>query len=105
MLARQLGRCFGCGCALKVNGGEYQHRRRRGVVDEHTDCPCNALYLCTTDHQWAHAHPLEATMRGWIVSTSVSVPGEMAALMWTGDRMVLDCDGGMVIDNSNVSGT
>lgn len=104
VLARQLGRCFGCGAKLVINGGQWAHRRGRGVLDEHTMCPCNGLYLCATDHEWATRHPLEAKMRGWNLSRWVEDPSEHPALMWTGDRMVLDCEGGMKIENIDTEG-
>jgi len=70
---REMGRCFRCGCPAQP--GEWHHRRRRNVKDEHQHCPCNGISLCKTCHDWVHAHPFEARRYGWIVSAHEPDPG------------------------------
>jgi len=38
------------------------------VVDDHTHCPCNGVWLHHSCHQYVHAHPVEARRLGLIVS-------------------------------------
>ena len=57
------GRCLRCG----GNGAHWHHRRSRRVVDEHTHCACNGVWLCARCHSWAHHHPTKAKAEGYIV--------------------------------------
>lgn len=102
VLSRQLGLCFGCGAKLSINGGEWAHRRTRAVVDGHTMCPCNGLYLCTTCHQWSHANPLPARQKGWIVSRHTPDPSVVGAFGTYG-WVLLNHEGGFSIDTERVS--
>lgn len=59
-------RCERCG--TPAPSGAWHHRRRRAVVDVHTHCPCNGLWLCWTCHRQVHDGPVAAREHGWIVS-------------------------------------
>ena len=53
----------------KCNGqGEHKHHRKlrsRGGVDS-TSCLVDICHHC---HDWIHAHPKDATERGWMVNS------------------------------------
>lgn len=87
---RDRHRCCRCGLA----GAEWQHRRSRSVHDEHTHCTCNGIWLCSPCHQWVHAHPLIARLRGWSVSRHERQPGSVPVdCVQHGGMVLLDCDG------------
>lgn len=71
--------------------GHWHHRRSRSVVDEHQHCPCNGVWLCSTCHSWAHAHPFEARTTGFIVSRHAQ-PSEHEVQTFLG-TLHLKCDG------------
>lgn len=78
---REQERCARCG--VLSPRGQWHHRRRRAVRDEHTHCPCNGVWLCITCHTWVHANPFMARQRGFIVSAHVSEPfGVPVATPW-----------------------
>lgn len=85
---RQGGMCLRCTGAMS----DVHHRRRRGVKDGHTDCPCNLVGLCRTCHSWVHANPVAARAAGWIVSTSEPAPS-LAPLLTRYSPILLLCDG------------
>jgi len=90
--ARQ--RCERCGAPAPH--GQWHHRRRRRVVDEHTHCPCNGVWLCPTCHRAVHAGPAEARRKGWIVSPWNPKPGTTplrTPLGWVFN----DCEGGFAL--------
>lgn len=86
---RSGGRCERCGGV----GGEYSHRRPRGVRDEHTACPCNALWLCRTCHAWLHKNPRSALAEGIALSRYVAEPASRPVTTTAG-VVVLDHEGG-----------
>lgn len=86
---RDMHRCCRCGMPT---AGQFHHRRGRAVIDDHTHCPCNGVYLCQTCHTWAHGHPIEAKQAGLIVSRYVQFPGSIAVVTPWGTRLH-DCDG------------
>lgn len=63
------------------------------MVDEHTHCPCNGVWLCVTCHQWVHAHPNAARTQGWIVSRWVHSPGVIPITRRLGTTWRNDCVG------------
>lgn len=85
---RDFGRCIRCA----GRGTAWHHRRSRSVVDEHTHCPCNGVWLCKTCHDWVHAHPFEARTAGWIVSRHVEQPSDEPVDSHFG-TLLLMCDG------------
>jgi hypothetical protein len=87
---RDLLRCLRCG--VPSPHGEWHHRRSRRVVDTHTHCACNGVWLCGTCHRWAHAHPLLARHAGLIVSQHIRDPGSIVIETAFGVRSQ-DCDG------------
>lgn len=89
--ARAHHRCERCLCPAP--NGQWHHRRSRRVVNEHTHCPCNGVWLCRTCHQWVHAHPTEAKKEGWIVSQWVIRPGQVPYIRRIGTAWSTGCDG------------
>lgn len=85
---REIGRCLRCG----MRGSDWHHRRKRSVKDEHQHCACNGVLLCRTCHTWAHAYPLEAKAKGYIVSQFQPSPGLTQVDAWHG-AVTLWCDG------------
>jgi|KBSMisStandDraft_5_1062788.scaffolds.fasta_scaffold3482703_1 hypothetical protein len=85
---RQRGLCFRC----MMPGREWHHRRGRSVVDEHTHCPCNGVWLCGACHAWAHAHPNRAEAAGLIVSRTNPEPARQALRGFDG-WWEFDCEG------------
>lgn len=75
-----------------MNGEAYHHRRSRSVRDEHTHCTCNGVTLCTTCHEWVHAHPFEAKTVGLIVSRHKE-PSRVPMDTSTYGPVLLNCDG------------
>lgn len=88
---RARGRCERCG--IPITAGEWHHRRSRSVTDVHQHCPCNGVWLCTTCHTWAHAHPVEARRSGFIVSRHIDFPGVVVVHTPWGARQH-NCGGG-----------
>jgi hypothetical protein len=80
--------CVRCG----MPGAEWHHRRSRSVRDDHQHCTCNGIWLCSTCHVWAHAHPFEARNTGLIVSRH-SMPGDEPVLCAVRGWVVLTCAG------------
>jgi 5-methylcytosine-specific restriction protein A len=80
-------------CLSPAPRGEWHHRRGRSVVDGHTHCPCNGVWLCRTCHSWAHTNPTEARKAGWIVSRWVAVPGTVPITRQLGTTWRNDCVG------------
>lgn len=87
--ARDKGRCVMCG----GQGSEWHHRRTRATKDQHRHEACNGIWLCKTDHDFAHSHPLEARASGWIVSKFISDPSSVPVETWHG-LVYLTCEGG-----------
>jgi hypothetical protein len=88
---RSHGRCERCG--VPAPAGQWHHRRRRRVSDEHTHCPCNGVWLCPTCHRQVHVEQqVQARLDGWIVSAYVSTPGGVPVLTPWGSRRH-NCDG------------
>lgn len=85
---RDLDQCVRCG----GRGGQWHHRRRRNVSDEHQHCTCNGILLCGTCHRWVHAHPFEAKAGGFIVSAHQKEPG-IVPVQATVGAILLDCQG------------
>lgn len=84
MRARCQSRCERCGVPARY--GHVHHRRTRSVRDLHTHCPCNLVLLCTDCHTWAHAHPLNARLSGFIVSAAETEPITVSLLTPWGER-------------------
>ena len=87
-----------CGGHCEVCGGpahQYHHRRRRNVKTHDPHCACNALALCNTCHDRAHANPDWAKARGIIVSPYQDNPGTIPVNTYRG-WMRFECDGGLV---------
>lgn len=80
-------------CNIPLYSGHWHHRRSRSVRDQHTHHPCNGLWLCSTCHDWVHAHPFLARPNGWIVLRSVAEPGAVPFRTPNGWRRP-DCEGG-----------
>jgi hypothetical protein len=80
--------CFRCGGP----GAHWLHRLTREERDQHTHCTCNGVYLCTTCHEWVHAHPFEARGVGLIVSRHTPLPALIPAESHFG-VLNLGCDG------------
>lgn len=90
LISRRDGtQCFRCGCG---GAHELHHRRRRRDGGHHLS---NLIRLCTTCHQWVHAHPDEARAGGWIVSAYVANPAVIPVRHYTGDQVMLDDTGGI----------
>lgn len=90
VIARARDRCERCGVLMTV--GHWHHRRSRSVRDDHTHCPCNGVWLCRGDHEWVHAHPMEARQGGFILSRVTAIPAvEPVETPW-GMRLH-SCDG------------
>lgn len=91
---RDLFRC--CRCNAPTMEGAWHHRRGKAVVDAHTDCTCNGIWLCHTCHQWVHGHGLIARLRGWIVSRTSRkhLPFEAPVRTAQHGWVLLDCTGG-----------
>lgn len=83
-------------CLVPAPAGHWHHRRPRGVRDGHTHCTCVGVWLCSTCHAWAHAHPNEARDVGLILYRSISEPWTMPFLTPTG-WVLPDCDGGWTV--------
>jgi hypothetical protein len=49
-------------------GAQCHHRQRRR---EGGHAVSNLVWLCRTCHEWAHADPVEATAKGFIISVYV----------------------------------
>lgn len=75
-----------------MRGSDWHHRRKRSVKDRHQHCACNGVLLCRTCHTWAHAHPVEAKVAGFVVSQFEPEPSTVRAEGWFG-RVTLWCDG------------
>lgn len=84
--------CQRCG----LNGAHVHHRRSRSIRDEHTHCPCNMLYLCFSCHGWAHAHPAEARLKGYILSRWTPHPQTIGVDSYMGTIHTF-CDGSVAI--------
>lgn len=91
---RDFRRCVRCGMGLEE--GQWHHRRGRAVVDVHQHCPCNGINLCLDCHAWVHARPIEARVKGWIVSRYVAEPGGIPVSSQQHGWVLLDCYGGVV---------
>jgi len=86
---RDDGQCVRCG----VSGSEWSHRRPRAVSGGHFQhCPCNGLWLCSTCHQWCHAHPVQARETGFFVSSHEDAPYAIPVKTFYGWH-TFDCDG------------
>lgn len=83
-------RCERCGAPAP--NGQWHHRRSRRVVDDHTHCPCNGVWLCGTCHRWAHANPTAARPTGFIVSQWVTIPRMVPVITSWGIR-THECEG------------
>lgn len=88
VVAREQGSCLRCA----ARGAEWAHRRSRAVHDQHTMCPCNGAYLCTTCHDWCHKNPRLAMAAGLMVSRHVAEPGRIAVESWY-STIWLHCNG------------
>lgn len=77
---REQDRCLRCG----MRGSEWHHRRKRSIKDEHQHCSCNGVLLCKTCHVWAHAHPVEAKVKGFIVTQFSNTPSAWEVQAWHG---------------------
>lgn len=86
--AREHFQCLRC----PGRGAEVHHRRRRGVRDGHTHCPCNLVYLCLSCHHFITHHPHLGRREGFIVSAFVEQPTIEQIQTWRG-TLWLDCDG------------
>ena len=87
--ARDMETCLMCG----MSGNAWHHRRRRAVKSGHFQhCACNGVLLCSTDHAWVHAHPVEAMANGFILSTITKNPHEHPVRTFAG-WFTLTCDG------------
>jgi hypothetical protein len=58
---RQNDQCARCG----MTGAEMHHRQRRREAGHAVGI---LVWLCSTDHRWAHAHPKDAKADGYIIS-------------------------------------
>lgn len=81
-------------CLIPAPHGHLHHRRSRSVIDPHTHCPCNMVWLCGPCHVDVHGHPFDARRGGWIVSRHVIEPGNIVVRTPLGER-VLYCNGGI----------
>jgi hypothetical protein len=52
-----------------MKGAQMHHRQRRR---EGGHAVSILVWLCRTCHEWAHANPVEATAKGFIISVFVS---------------------------------
>ncbi len=86
-------RCERCGAPAPQ--GHWHHRRSRRIVDVHTNCPCNGVWLCGTCHRDVHANPFTARTTGWIVSAWEARPTAVPVRTPWGER-IHDCDGGFI---------
>ena len=68
--ARSGGHCERCGRVL-TSGGHLHHRLPRSGGGGHT--PANLVHICGTCHNWAHAHPVDAELTGWVTLRSGTV--------------------------------
>lgn len=87
-------RCLRCGGM----GANWHHRRSKSIRDQHTDCPCNGVWLCGSGsmgcHGWVHSHPLLARQQGWIVSRYMAEPSMVPVMSRVhGGVVLLDCEG------------
>lgn len=80
--------CLRCG----GRGTDWHHRRRRAVGDDHQHCSCNGVWLCRTDHRWAHDNPSAARADGFIVSSFTDQPGQIPVRSFHG-LVTLTCTG------------
>ena len=83
-------RCERCGTSL-LSGFECHHRRLRsqGGRDDAQTC----VALCGACHRWAHAHPADATLTGWIVRSRIE-PAVVPVQLHDGRTVLLLEDGG-----------
>lgn len=86
-----MGSCERCGS----NGSDWHHRRRRAVKNGHFQhCACIGVWLCRTDHAWAHANPRLAQESGFIVSAYEDEPWTVP-IKSLGSWVTFDCEGGI----------
>lgn len=90
MKAREHHRC--CRCGVPAPRGQWHHRRTRSVIDSHTHCSCNGVWLCATCHRWVHANPVKAREDGFIVSRFTLEPASRPVSTVWGVRWHT-CDG------------
>lgn len=92
--------CWRCSASAKAVPGSWHHRRGRAVIDDHTHCTCNGVWLCGDGvggcHGWVHgAGRFEANRLGLIVPRGTALPGSVPMAVPIYDEFVLlDCDGG-----------
>lgn len=97
---RQDMRCWRCSASARVVAGSWHHRRGRAVVDDHTHCTCNGVWLCGDGvggcHGWVHGRGrFEASRLGLIVPRGTALPGSVPmAVAPFGEYVELDCVGG-----------
>lgn len=60
VIERQNNQCARCG----NRGAEMHHRQRRREAGHAISI---LVWLCSADHRWAHAHPVEAKADGYII--------------------------------------
>lgn len=59
---------------------------------EHTNCPCNLIFLCHDCHAWVESNRTLALATGYLVSQHVEEPFGVE-LTWKGRLVLLDCSG------------
>lgn len=69
------------------------------MIDQHTHCPCNGVYLCHTCHEWVHKNPNKAMDLGFIVSRYEDMPVATPVVTVWGTRFHL-CDGTFIYERS-----
>ncbi|QGJ92845.1 HNH endonuclease [Arthrobacter phage Beagle] len=86
---RSNNQCSRCGNL----GGEWHHRRRRGIKAGHDPhCPCIGVWLCNTCHRFVHANPVRAQELGLIISAYEEEPWNVPMSTFMG-WVANDCDG------------
>ena len=81
-------RCERCG-----NRRPLQAHHRQLLAQGGPDALSNLASLCAECHSWAHAHPWEAQLGGWIVQ-SWADPASRAMFLHDGRLAVPDDEGG-----------
>lgn len=98
--------CFeraGWRCERDGKRGPLQAHHRQLLSQGGPDALSNLASLCRDCHEWAHAHPRDAQLGGWIVP-SWADPASRALLLWDGRMVLLGDDGGYSWEGATTDG-